>query len=276
MKPHLNILDVSATIGCNLSCKGCNHFSNYFAPGSKLDTDKLIEDIHTILPRLDVDRVSVIGGEPLLNPRCKEILDACIESSEKAVYLYSNAILLKDNQEWVEEVLHHPRVSLRISLHLPENSELGMSVLTNVKNFMDTSKYPSKILVTQHHNGQDRWFNSIKQLNDKIYPYEHNNIEQSFRMCSCPNSQLFNGKLWKCPNAAFLNELLYVTDQLEDDCWKPFLGGGLSVDCSDEDLFEFCNRSNKAEQICNMCTSKPLRFNAALQVNHKKKVITSQ
>ena len=75
--PRLDILDISTTIGCNLSCKGCNHFSNYFAPSSKLDTDALIEDIGVILPRLDIGRVSVIGGEPLLNPRCKEIVNAC-------------------------------------------------------------------------------------------------------------------------------------------------------------------------------------------------------
>ena len=274
--PKLKILDVSATIGCNLSCKGCNHFSNYFAPGSKLDTDNLIQDIHTILPRIDVERVSIIGGEPLLNPRCKEILESCIVNSKNYVYLYTNGILLKDNQEWIEEALHHPRVYLRISLHMPESTELGMNVLRNVKNFISLSKYPDKILVTEHHNGQDRWFNSIKHANGKVYPYAHEKIDQSFELCSCPNAQLFGGKLWKCPNSAFLKELLYVTDQLNDDCWKPFLGDGLSVDCSDEDLIEFCDNSNKSEQICNMCTAKPLKFSAALQVNNKKKIITSQ
>ena len=67
--PSLKLHAVHTTIGCNLSCKGCNHFSNYFAPSSKLDTDALLRDIEVILPRLDLGRVNVIGGEPLLNPR---------------------------------------------------------------------------------------------------------------------------------------------------------------------------------------------------------------
>ncbi len=63
MRPKLDILDISSTIGCNLQCKGCNHFSNYFAPTSKLDTDLLLKDIEVILPRVNIGRVSIIGGE---------------------------------------------------------------------------------------------------------------------------------------------------------------------------------------------------------------------
>lgn len=263
--PKLKILDISATIGCNLSCKGCNHFSNYFAPGSKLNTDKLIQDIHTILPRIEVQRVSVIGGEPLLNLRCRDILHACLEHTE-TVYLYTNGILLnEENREWIEEDLEkYPGMSLRVSVHTPE-------VIDNINKVKS-----SKVFVTEHHDGKDRWFNSIKQSNGKVYPYVHNNIKQSYELCSCPNTQLFDGKLWKCPNAAFLKELLYVTEQLEEDFWKPFIGDGLPVDCSDEDLVKLCDNSSKPEQICNMCTARPLKFSAALQTNNHKKIITTQ
>ena len=258
----LKILDISATIGCNLSCKGCNHFSNYFASGSKLDTEQLIQDIHTILPRIDVERVSVIGGEPLLNPRCRDILHACLEHQE-TVYLYTNGILLNEqNREWIEEDLaKYPGMHLRVSIHVPE-------MIPNLEAIKS-----DKVLVTHHHDGKDRWFNSIKHRNEKVHPYNHNNPERSFEVCSCPNPQLFNGKLWKCPNSAFLKELLYVTEQSDDEEWEPYISEGLPVDCSDEELEEFCYNSTRAEPICNMCTAKPLRFSGALQQDHKKKVI---
>ena len=64
-------INLDITYRCTLQCKGCNHFSNYFAPTSQLDTDALIKDIEVILPRLDIGRVSIIGGETLLNPRCE-------------------------------------------------------------------------------------------------------------------------------------------------------------------------------------------------------------
>ena len=262
--PTLNILDISTTIGCNLSCKGCNHFSNYFAPSSKLDTDSLIEDIGIILPRLDIGRVSVIGGEPLLNPRCKEIVNACRSHTNSPVYLYTNGLLLLQNEEWIKEVLEDERVFLRISIHLKEVEDI-------VKKF----NHP-KVLLTAHHTGKDRWFNSIKKRDGKVYPYNQNKIAKSFNACSCPNTQLYNGKLWKCPNTAFLQELLSVTEQSNDDEWQEYLVDGLSVNCSDEELTSFCKRSKLPDKVCNMCTSKPLHFSAALQENTKRKVIVTQ
>ena len=124
--PKLSILDVSTTIGCNLSCKGCNHFSNYFSPGSKLDTDALLRDIRVILPRLDIDRVSIIGGEPLLNPRCEEILYECRSHTKNAVYLYTNGLLLLQNESWIRRALDDPQIYLRVSVHLPEVVDLSL------------------------------------------------------------------------------------------------------------------------------------------------------
>ena len=262
--PRLDILDISTTIGCNLSCKGCNHFSNYFAPSSKLDTDALIEDIGTILPRLDIGRVSVIGGEPLLNPRCKEIVNACRSHTNSPIYLYTNGLLLLQNEEWIKEVLEDERVFLRISIHLKEVEDI-------IKKF----NHP-KVLLTVHHTGQDRWFNSIKKRDGKVYPYNQNKIAKSFKACSCPNTQLFNRKLWKCPNTAFLQELLHVTEQSEDEVWQEYLVDGLPVTCSDEELTLFCKRSKLPDKVCNMCTCKPLHFSAALQENTKRKVIVTQ
>ena len=261
MKPKLKILDVSASIGCNLSCKGCNHFSNYFAAGSKINTDQLLNDLNKILPRIDIDRISVIGGEPLLNPRCEEILNACRSSSDSIVYLYTNGLLLLQNEEWIKKKLEDPKIFLRISVHIPE-------VIDIVKKF----NHP-KVIVSEHHNNVDQWFYSIKQRGGKVYPYDHKNPEKSFYYCSCPNTQLYNGRLWKCPNSAFLNELLYVTNQENDFVWNKYKKQGLPVDCSDHELKNFCDNSTNHESICNMCTSKPLKFSAAVQSKIKKKVI---
>ena len=257
----IDILDISASIGCNLQCKGCNHFSNYFAPGSKIDTDSLLKDIETLLPRVNIGRVSVIGGEPLLNPRCREILDACTANTDSPVYLYSNGLLLLENETWIKEVLENPQVFLRISIHLERVEDI-------IKEF----NHP-KVLVTEHHTGKDRWFNSIKKRDGKVYPYTHKNPAKSFKVCSCPNAQLYGGRLWKCPNTAFLRELLYVTEQQDDPEWQEYLVDGLPVTCSDDELTKFCSNSKLPESVCNMCTAKPIKFSAALQERSKRKVI---
>jgi len=130
--------------------------------------------------------------------------------------------------------------------------------------------------VSVHHTGSDMWFDSIKKRNGKVYPYNQGNIKKSYKFCSCPNTQLFKGKLWKCPNTAFLRELLSVTEQSDAEEWQEYLVDGLPVDCSDEELTKFCEQSILPHKVCNMCTSKPLHFSGAIQERGKRNVIISK
>ena len=71
-----------------------------------------------------------------------------------------------------------------------------------------------------------QWFDLVKyDYSDgiKYYPYEDGNPVESFKHCSCPNSQLYNGHLWKCPMISYLRESLAVTGQLEDQEWQKYL-----------------------------------------------------
>ena len=90
------------------------------------------------------------------------------------------------------------------------------------------------------------------------------------------NPQLYNGKLWKCPNTAYLRELLSVTEQEDANEWQEYIVDGVPVDCSDEELTNFCTRSTLPERVCNMCTARPLHFNAAIQEKVKRKVIITK
>ena len=285
MLPKLDTLDISSAIGCNFTCKGCNHFSNYFSAGSKIKTDALLEDLKVILPRLDLRRANIIGGEPLLTPRCEEIFRTTLEHANNDVYLYTNGELL-EGKDWIFDILDHPKVYMRVSLHLPENTERGKNVVDILERFAKKTKYewevgpapnrPWKLRITEHHNHKDRWFDPIKKRGDKIHPYNQGDIQKSFNWCSCPNAQLYNGRLWKCPNTAFLREMLYVMEQTGDPEWDPYLVDGVPVNCSDKELETFCDNSIKAESVCNMCTHKPLHFSAAQQQKTKRKVIITK
>ena len=62
-------------------------------------------------------------------------------------------------------------------------------------------------------------------------------------------------------------------DQSDDEEWQEYLVDGLPVSCTDDELKKFCDNSIRAESVCNMCTSKPLHFSAAVQQETKRKVI---
>ena len=74
-KPTFRAVNVHAHNGCNLACKGCNHNSSVLAVGSSVNVDQMLNDLDNILPRIHIwSHISLLGGEPLLEPRCEEIL----------------------------------------------------------------------------------------------------------------------------------------------------------------------------------------------------------
>ena len=81
-KPTFRAVNVHAHNGCNLACKGCNHNSSVLAVGSSVNVDQMLNDLDSILPRIHIwSHISLLGGEPLLEPRCEEILTKIEELS---------------------------------------------------------------------------------------------------------------------------------------------------------------------------------------------------
>ena len=58
---------------CNLNCKGCAHFSN-ICNNNMLDIDKYSKDLDKISRHFNVYYFRLLGGEPLLHPKLKEIV----------------------------------------------------------------------------------------------------------------------------------------------------------------------------------------------------------
>lgn len=88
----LNILD-----HCNLRCKGCDHFAciadEYTVPYETLhrDLDRLAEIFHGEF----IERIAVMGGEPLLHPELLDILkDVRAHFPHTIIRLTTNGLLL--------------------------------------------------------------------------------------------------------------------------------------------------------------------------------------
>ena len=67
-----------------------------------------------------------------------------------------------------------------------------------------------------------------------------------------------------------------IRDRSEEEEWQEYLVDGLDVNCSDDELTKFCEQSRLPDKVCNMCTSKPLHFSAAIQERGKRNVIISK
>ena len=77
-RPVLDYVETEITEFCNLNCKGCGDFSNLVKEKSFYEYDEFVRDYHRLSELFSgVDKIRLMGGEPLLNPRLKEYVEVC-------------------------------------------------------------------------------------------------------------------------------------------------------------------------------------------------------
>ena len=284
-KPTFRMLSIHSHNGCNMACRGCNHHSGLLAPGSSLPIDNLLRDIEILLPRIHVwSHISVLGGEALIEPRTKEVVKLIRDMSEGVyVKIFSNGLLIPQNTDWILEHMKEGGI-FRISLHIPPTDErLGRTDKTgditykNVKDFIEIAEKEGidMSLLEISENWDDLWFDLLQWKDNKLYPWEDNNIEKSFEYCTAPNVQLYLGKLWKCPSIAYLRETLVSTGQVDDPVWQKYLNyHATPIDAPIEELYAMADEVLNPHEICNKCPSDPKWYRAIKQLKGVKSVVT--
>ncbi|MEO1130662.1 MAG: adenosyl-hopene transferase HpnH, partial [Planctomycetota bacterium] len=110
------VLMLEPLFRCNLACAGCGKIQY---PAHILKRDLSYEDCMRAVDECGAPMVSIPGGEPLLHPDIKRIVEGLI-ARRKYIYLCTNAILLKQK---LEEGLFKPSKYLTFSVHMDGQEE---------------------------------------------------------------------------------------------------------------------------------------------------------
>jgi hopanoid biosynthesis associated radical SAM protein HpnH len=86
------VLMLEPLFRCNLACAGCGKIQY---PAHILKKDLTPEQCFKAVDECGAPMVSIPGGEPLLHPRIKEIVEGLV-ARRKYIYLCTNALLLKE------------------------------------------------------------------------------------------------------------------------------------------------------------------------------------
>ena len=89
------VLMLEPLFRCNLACAGCGKIQY---PPHILKRDLSAEDCMKAVDECGAPMVSIPGGEPLLHPEIREIVQGLIDR-KKYIYLCTNAILLKAKRQ---------------------------------------------------------------------------------------------------------------------------------------------------------------------------------
>ncbi|HVS70520.1 MAG TPA: adenosyl-hopene transferase HpnH [Phycisphaerae bacterium] len=108
------VLMLEPLFRCNLACAGCGKIQY---PPHILKKNLTPEECFKAVEECGAPMVSIPGGEPLLHPQIKEIVEGLVER-RKYIYLCTNALLLKEKID-----LFKPSKYLTFSVHMDGQQE---------------------------------------------------------------------------------------------------------------------------------------------------------
>jgi len=110
------VLMLEPLFRCNLACAGCGKIQY---PAHVLKRQLTPQQCFDAVEECDAPMVSIPGGEPLLHPEIREIVEGLV-ARRKYVYLCTNALLLKEK---LEAGLFRPSKYLTFSVHMDGQEE---------------------------------------------------------------------------------------------------------------------------------------------------------
>ena len=249
------------TSACNLSCRGCTTFSDLkhqgYVPWSQGKT--WLEDW---IPRLDIQAVGIIGGEPLLNPHIREYIQGIRDLLPDAqIRMVTNGLLLEKHFDIVDLLDSVGNAVLKISHHV------DVPELTNIINRV--MQYKPWAPITEF--GIDRFvapsglrfqitrpkqfLKTFKNEYENMMPHS-NTPSDAFELCvqkRCP--MLLDGKIWKCGTLALTPRILQQMGSPNIESWLPYIDPGLDANCSEKELEAFVVNFGKPNKMCAQCPS---------------------
>lgn len=226
VKPKLNYVEFYLTNHCNITCNNCNRFNNHKITGSA-DWEQYKQTYLKWSNVLDIDRIALLGGEPLLYPKLATIItDVRSWWPVTDLEITTNGLLIQRIKSDLCNAIVDNRVCLYVSIHKKDwvdniksaiATKFGKLTLIKSSNFprYDTYKTDLGVDVTLEYT---YWFrSSALQLNQNNKLSLHNSDpEKAHSVCDMRNSfHFWKGCLYKC---GVMVTLPYMLEQKSSQC----------------------------------------------------------
>ena len=245
------VVEFYITNVCNLTCRGCNRFNNLNFKGHQRWADHA-DAYEAWSKRLDLPRITIIGGEPTLNP------DLELWAMNLRRLWPDAVIMIQTNGTYYRPYFHEYwkkyRVGFGISLHDPEKAD-------TIKNawYQDGFNPSGFIEAFTFHQ------NTVIQEDDHFILHNSDPV-RAFNSCDMKHDHtMYQGKLYKCPAMSNLPDFDQQFDLRLDTRQRELLYSyqPLSADCTEEQLQNFVLTKDQHIAQCEFCP-QDLRWHTAL------------
>ena len=241
------VVEFYITNVCNLSCRGCNRFNDQKFKGHQY-WDDYAEEYEAWSKRLNIPRITIIGGEPTLNPDLEKwAINLRRLWPDAVIMIQTNGTYWKP--EWVDLWTYH-KVGFGLSLHDPETAEKLKKQWLHQAGVFEAYVFHQATVVKQ----------------DTSWTLHQSNPARAFAACDMKHDHtMYNGKLYKCPAMSNLPDFDQQFKLDIDDRQRKLLYSftPLSADCSEQDLQQFVATKDSHIPQCEFCPEN-MRWHTAL------------
>ena len=218
-QPFLRYFEVHLTEHCNLKCKSCTHFS-CIAEEEYTDINIFENDIKRMseLSNGNVGIINLLGGEPLLHPKCSEFMGIARKYfPDSVIEITTNGILLKSQNDKFWDACKNNNIKICCTKY-PINIDWD-----NLKDYVKSKGVAFEYYGGSGDNIIKTTYKFLFDLDGKQDPVE------SFLNCWPANKCVFlsNGKLFTCTEPAnvrhfnkFFNKNLKLSQNDYIDIYK--------------------------------------------------------
>lgn len=255
------MLNLAITTTCNLKCTSCNSYSNLNIHNTPQTIDKIKEGLEYWKGKINAKRFQIVGGEPLLHKQLDTILYLSREAFPTSnIRLFTNGLLLGKNK-YIKQALKDTETILTISVHSKEERYLK-TLKNSIYNFLDSPIGTEEEAIVSFgkqtrvdgisielRNITQHW---VKLFKNELSPY-NSDYKKAHKACLWNGCRtIYNNTLYKCPNTAFLEQLLEKANKEE---WEPYYNmyKPLKKDSSEQEIKEWFSIADKPEKVCSMC-----------------------
>lgn len=241
------VVEFYITNVCNLACRGCNRFNNYkFKGHQRWKTHAKIYEAWS--KRLDIPRITILGGEPTLNPDIRLWATNLRRLWPKAVIMIqTNGTYFKPEfaNYWTDY-----KVGFGLSLHDPNTAPVIKEQWKHLAGVIEAYTFHQATIIKK----------------DNHYTLHNSDPKKAFAACDMKHDHtMYQGKLYKCPAMSNLPDFDQQFDLRIDERQRELLYSYLPLesDCSDEDLQNFIKTKDQHIAQCEFCP-QDLRWHSAL------------
>jgi hypothetical protein len=273
---------------CNLACQGCNRFNNYkFSGFQKWDDYK--EIYSQWAKELNISSITILGGEPLLNPDFMLWFRGIRKLwPDKHLLTVTNAYRLNKIDGLYEFLLENKENTfISVGIHNKKSKSL---IMNNVKQFLQEPiqfvfekdhDYCEWIIATDANGIKIKieynwWFHQgalIKDPEQPKFTLHQSDVTKAHNLCHSKHCYHFmDGKLYKCGAVALFPEFakqyevtLSPEDQQLMNSYQP-----LTISDSDQRKQEFLDNLSNAIPQCRFC---PEEYHGEQIYAEEKKVL---